>query len=105
MELYGINLISGDCVGSALAYSEVFDFKINSKGEKHAEIQSNSGLRILFSPNEKHCKVSAGSFTVQGNPSKKFLESEFFKLEQTFPEKKYLSYLDRYENRIWFLLS
>jgi hypothetical protein len=105
MEFYGINLISEDCVNSAHVYSEIFEFKILRKGEKHAEIQSNSGLRILFSPNEKHCLVSPGSFTVQGNPSEKFLESDFFQLEQSFPEHKYHSFLDKYGNRIWFLLS
>jgi len=105
MEIYGINLLSLSPSLSADIYSTIFGMRIIEKSEKHSEIQSNSGIKILFSPDDKNCWVSPGSITFRGNPPEKFIQSEFFKVEQTFPHKKYLSYLDKYDNRIWFLLN
>ena len=105
MEIYGINLLSATASLSAEIYAEIFGMKIIAKGEKHSEILSSSGIKIIFSPDDRNCRVGPGSLTIEGNPSEKFIQSDFFKIEQTFPHKKYLSYLDRYDNRIWFLLN
>jgi hypothetical protein len=105
MEIYGLNLLSLSASLSAEIYSEIFGMKIIEKSEKHSEIQSSSGIKIIFSPDDKNCRVSPGSITIQGSPSEKFIQSDFFKIEQTFPHNKYLSYLDKYDNRIWFILN
>jgi hypothetical protein len=105
MKIMGINLLSEDCQLSVEIYSSIFGGKILVTGEFHSELEIESGYRIFFSPNSKKCKVGVGSFSVQGKPSPSFLESSFFVPEQSFIDKGYLSYLDRYGNRIWFLID
>lgn len=103
MKIAGINLLSEDCIESAEIYSFVFGFSLEISGKNHSEVKTESGLRILFSPNSEKCRVSVGSFTIEGEPSQKLKESGFFKIEQVFPDRGYMSYLDKYGNRIWFL--
>jgi hypothetical protein len=105
MKIAGINLLSENCILSAEIYSQLFRGHILVAETLHSEIEIEEGFRIFFSPNSKKCKVDTGSFTVTGKPSIEFLESSFFLPDQTFIEKGYLSYLDRYGNRIWFLVS
>ena len=104
MRISGINLLSEDCVHSAEVYSFVFGFTIEISGKYHSELKTESGLRILFSPNSEKCWVSVGSFSIEGEPTQKFKESGYFTIEQTFPDRGYLSYLDKYGNRIWFIV-
>jgi len=105
MRIKGINLLSEDCMESAEIYANVFGFSLEISGKYHSEVKAESGLRILFSPNSEKCRVSVGSFTIEGEPTRKFKESGFFTMEQEFPERGYLSYVDKYGNRIWFLVQ
>jgi hypothetical protein len=104
MRISGINLLSDDCVRSAQVYSFVFGFTLAISGKYHSEVITESGLRILFSPNSEKCRVSVGSFSIEGEPTQKFKESGFFTIEQTFPDRGYHAYLDKYGNRIWFII-
>ncbi len=105
MKIAGINLLSEDCILSAEIYSHLFKGHILVAKILHSEIEIEAGYRIFFSPNSEKCRVNTGSLSVVGKPSKEFLESSFFLPDQTFLERGYLSYLDLYGNRIWFLVS
>lgn len=98
-----MNLLSGDCKLSADVYAEVFYWEVISRGVHHAELRTDSGLLVYFSPDSGICRAGIGSLTLEGEPRDKFLKrNEFFQKEQEFPGRGYQSYLDIYGNRIWF---
>ena len=97
---YASNLFSENCIESADAYCQFFGWKIIQSSENHSELVTNSGEKVIFSRSSDKCHVEKGSITLLSDNLEPEL-SIFFRFEQRPPEKKYISILDLYENRIW----
>ncbi len=99
LEIVGFNLLSLNCVESALVYSKLLNLPIIKKNEFHAELKLDKFI-LYFNKPSLECKVSSGSLTLKGRLD--LSQEPFFQLEQEIPQK-YRSFLDKYGNRIWIL--
>ena len=98
------NLFSENCIESANFYSSNFDLKILNLSLNHSELISIDGFRLFISNSKNNCIITPGSitfFTDEKNDLTK--EVPELKKEQSFLEKGYVSYLDKYNNRIWIV--
>ncbi|MCE9498984.1 MAG: hypothetical protein K8R21_00455 [Leptospira sp.] len=103
MKLYAANLYSENCIHSAELYSHLFGWKIEKSTKQHSELSTGSGLRIIFSSKSEICSVNPGSITIGVQNFEDIPKNlSGFKIETT--SEHYISYLDQFQNRIWFYL-
>ena len=102
MEFYSCNLKADDCKQMAELYARVFAWEILQAEEKHAELVSAQGTRILFNKQSEACPVQAGTLTVKAEPDDlaKLVKAEFT-LESQPDGYPYASVRDKEGNRIW----
>lgn len=103
---YAFNFAGGqDTREAAKLYAETFGWEILRSSLGHSELRITEGVIIVFSRPSANCPVTPGTLTLV-TASLARLSSEmngrFFKEESSTSSETYISYLDPWDNRIWF---
>ncbi|XDD44896.1 VOC family protein [Leptospira sp. WS39.C2] len=107
ISLYSVNLAGGeDCSKPLHFYQSILGGKVLKESFGHAELEINSGLRIVFSKETEHCPVRGGTLTLSVKDEKQL---EFWisqcKQIQSVENKGYALYEDIWGNWIWIYVD
>ncbi|PJZ88543.1 hypothetical protein CH369_17915 [Leptospira levettii] len=107
LNLFSVNLAGGEnCSEPMHFYQSILGGKVLKESFGHAELELESGLRIVFSKETEHCPVRGGTLTLQvdqHDPLDRILSH--CKLVQAVPTQGYSLYEDHWGNWIWLYFA
>jgi hypothetical protein len=100
---YSLNFYGGEDTSIAAAlYHSVFGWSIRSLSPGHSELAISESVVLVFSRPSLECPVTPGTLTLVIDK----VDFELGEIDLNFNRSKnYISYLDPWENRIWFYIE